>query len=96
MHNVLSLRYPVRVLKCLSLHPIQNRSRYAYREIRFCTDSTVSPSEAVQADTRQVQRPDRRLVNVSLESLAGSDVRAADGLWKPQGTHLTSNLINIY
>ena len=38
MHNVLAQRYPVRVLKCLPLHPIQNRSRYAYRDIRFCTD----------------------------------------------------------
>ena len=38
MHNVLVLRYPVRVLKFLPLHPILNRSRYAYRDIRFCTD----------------------------------------------------------
>ena len=66
MHNVLALRYPVRVLKCLPLLPIQNRSRYAYRDIRFCTDSTVPPSEAVQANTRQVQRQDQGLVDVSV------------------------------
>ena len=87
MHNVLALRYPVRVLKCLPLHPILNRSRYAYRDIRFCTDSTVPPSEAVQAYCRQVQRQDQRLVDVSLEPFAGSDVRSAHGLRKPQGTH---------
>ena len=83
MHNVLAQRYPVRVLKCLPLHPIQNRSRYAYRDIRFCTDRTVPPSEAVQANTRQVQRQDQGLVDVSLEPFAGSDVRSAYGLWKP-------------
>lgn len=82
MHNVLGLLYPVRVLKCLPLHPIQNRSRYAYRDIRFCTDSTVPPSEAVQADTRQVQRQDQGVVDVSLEPFADSDVRPAHGLRK--------------
>ena len=41
MHNVLALRYPVRVLKCRPLHPILNRSRYAYRDIRFYAESTV-------------------------------------------------------
>ena len=83
MHNVLAQRYPVRVLKCLPLYPIQNRSRYAYWDIRFCTDSTNSPSEAVQAYTRQVQRQDQGLVDVSLEPFAGSDVRSAYGLRKP-------------
>ena len=47
MHNVLAQRYLVRVLKCLPLHPILNRSRYAYWDIRFCTDSTIPPSETV-------------------------------------------------
>lgn len=74
MHNVLALRYPVRVLKCLPLHLIQNRSRYAYWNIRFCTDNTVPPSEAVPANTRQVQRQNQRLGDVSLEPFAGSDV----------------------
>ena len=82
MHNILALRHPVRVLKCLPLHPIQNLSRYAYRYIRFCTDSTVPSSEAVQANTRQVQRQNHWLVDVSLESFAGSDVRSAYGLRK--------------
>jgi len=91
MHNVLVILYPVRVLKCLPLHPIQNRSRYAYRDIRFCTDSTVPPSEAVQADTRQVQRQDQGLVDVSLEPFAGSDVRPAHGLRKSQGTYRYNN-----
>ena len=35
MHNVLAFRYPVRVLKCVPLHPIQNRSRYAYWKVRI-------------------------------------------------------------
>lgn len=41
MHNVLAFRYFVRVLKCVPLHPLQNRSRYAYWKVRFCTDSSV-------------------------------------------------------
>ena len=73
MHNILALRYPVRVLKCLPLHPIQNRSRYAYRDIRFCTDSTVPPSEAVQANTRQVQRQDQDLLKPLKETAKPDD-----------------------
>lgn len=87
MHNVLVLRYHVRVLKCLPLHPILNRSKYTYKDIRFCTYSTVPPSEAVQSDTRKVQRHDQRLGDVSLEPFAGSDVRSVHGLRKPQGTY---------
>ncbi len=45
MHNVLSFRYPVLMLKCVPLHPVLNRSRYAYWEVSFCTDSPVSPTE---------------------------------------------------
>ena len=79
MHNVLAQRYPVRVLKCLPLYPIQNRSRYAYWDIRFCTDSTNPPSEAVQAYTRQVQRQDQGLVDGSVslwaaEALGNSQI----------------------
>lgn len=87
MHNVLALRYPVRVLKCLPLHLIQNRSRYAYWNIRFRTDNTVPPSEAVPANTRQVQRQNQRMGDVSLEPFAGSDVWPAHWMRKPEGTH---------
>lgn len=87
MHNVLAFRYPVRVLKCVPLHPIQNRSRYAYWKVRFCTENPVSPSEAFQTNPHQVRRQDQRMVVFSLEPYAGSDVRPADGLRNSQGAY---------
>ena len=54
MHNVLAIRYPVRVLKRLPLHPILNRSRYAYWEI---TNAKV-PSSSMTS----------RLADLSLKS----------------------------
>ena len=55
MHNVLAFIHHVQVLKCVPLHSIQNRSRYAYWKVRFCTDNPVSPSEAFQANPHQVR-----------------------------------------
>ena len=62
MHNVLTLQYPVRVLKCVSLHTISNPNKYAYWKIRFFTDNRVPSSEAVQTYRRQVQRQNHKLV----------------------------------
>ena len=87
MHNILAFRHPVLVLECVSLHPIQNRSRYAYWKVRFCTDNPVSPSEAFQANPHQVLRQAQRMVVFSLEPFAGSDVRPADWLRSSQGTY---------
>lgn len=43
MHNVFAFRYPVRVLKCVPLQPIQNRSRYAYWKVRFAQITQFLP-----------------------------------------------------
>lgn len=55
MHNVLAFIHHVQVLKCVPLHSIQNRSRYAYWKVHFCTDNPVSPSKAFQANPHQVR-----------------------------------------
>ena len=87
MHNVLAFRNHVQILKCLPLHPILKLNRYAYRKVRFCADDTVSPTEVFQSHCREVQRQNKGLVAVLLEPPAGSYVRPAHRLRKPQSTH---------
>ena len=57
------------------------------RRVCICTESPVSPAEAVQKHSRQVQRQNQRLVDVSLKPNTCADVWSAHGVWKSKGTY---------
>ncbi len=58
MHNHLSYKHLVKVLKFASLQPNQNRYEDVYREVLFRTNRKFSASTAAQKNSFETSRQD--------------------------------------
>jgi len=76
MHNIISRKNLVALLKCVPLCPNQIWDIYAYRTVRFHSNSQLSSKEIFRAPCGQVQRQDSTTIDLCMSLFSWAKFRS--------------------